>query len=418
VGALVGGRYQLRREVGRSPFTVVYEAVHSLTRRVVALKVTAGDLPPPRAAEYAARLEREARALGSVHHPGIVEILDGGALEDGTPFLVLEKLDGRTLESLLATRGGISLEDSVAVGLQLCDGLDAIHASGVVHRNVTPGNVIVVRDHRGAERLKLLGFTLAQARAPKKITGVGALIGTPNYMSPEQLLGLEVDHRTDIYSLGVTLFECLTGRLPYEGNYQAVLTQACAPDARFPKLSEALPEAGPKLSDALEQATTRQPEHRFPSAADFGRALFAAAPTPRARTFLLGTPPAPRFGPPPTPPRVPPPVQQRRKTPRAAYATLVQLAHATGILDGRSEDISEGGMLILCRGACESGGFATLRFALPIDGKVVSCRGHIRWVRAAHPEQPQGPRAIGFEFVELDASVRAAIAQYTALMGR
>ena len=228
VGDVVGDRYELRRELGQGAGGMVFEALHRFTHRSTAVKVVSPDVPRSLVAEQNARLIREARALAAVRHPGIVEVLDGGVLPDGSPFIVLEMLDGRTLEGLIAARGKLSREDAVAVGLQLCDSLDALHRAGVVHRDLKPGNVFVVRDRDGIERLKLLDFGIAQVKGTEqdKLTGIGALIGTPAYMSPEQLLAIDVDHRADVYALGVTLFECLTGRLPYEGNYQAVLLQA------------------------------------------------------------------------------------------------------------------------------------------------------------------------------------------------
>jgi serine/threonine protein kinase len=417
VGDVVGERYDLRCELGRGAGGVVFEAIHKFTQRSTALKVLSPDLPRSIIAEQSTRLIREARALAAVRHPGIVEVLDGGMLADGTPFIVLEKLEGRTLEGLIATRGKLSREDTVAIGLQLCDALDALHRAGVVHRDIKPGNVFVVRDRDGAERLKLLDFGIAQVRTPEqdKLTGIGALIGTPAYMSPEQLLALDADHRADIYGLGATLFECLTGRLPYEGNYQSVLLQACSNETKVPRVADYVPEAESKLSHIIEQAIARKMEDRIQTAVDFGRALYDVLPAARSRTYFLGPPAAPKFGPPASRHA---PQTQRRRSPRAGYSTPVQLQLESGAaLEGRSEDISEGGILIICRDMAEAGGIATARFALPIEGKIVACRGHVRWVRAARPNEPQGPRAIGLEFIDLPSAMCTSIARYVSLMG-
>jgi serine/threonine protein kinase len=417
VGDVVGGRYELRRELGRGAGGVVFEAVHRFTFRSAALKVLSPDIPRHLVTEQCTRLVREARALASVHHPGIVDVLDGGVLADETPFIVLEKLEGRTLEGLLAARGKLMREDAVAIALQLADALDALHRVEIVHRDVKPGNIFVVRDRDGVERLKLLDFGIAQVRASDqdKLTGIGALIGTPAYMSPEQLLALDVDARADVYALGVTLFECLTGRLPYEGNYQSVLLQACANDMPVPKVTDFAPEVGADLSRVVERAIARKPDERIGSALELGRALYGAMPAARSRTFFLGPPPIPKFG--PAAPR-PTPVQQRRKNPRAGYATPVQLQLENGtVIDGRSEDISAGGMLVICRDMADAGGIANARFALPVEGKIVACQAHVRWVRAARPNEPQGPRAIGIEFIDVPEAMRASIARYVALMG-
>jgi uncharacterized protein (TIGR02266 family) len=416
VGDVVGNRYELRSELGKGAGGVVFEALHRFTQRSTAVKVVSPDLPRSLVAEQNARLIREARALASVRHSGIVEVLDGGVLEDGSPFIVLEKLDGRTLEGLIAARGKLTREDAVAVGLQLCDSLDALHRAGIVHRDLKPGNVFVVRDRDGVERLKLLDFGIAQVRDSEhdKLTGIGALIGTPAYMSPEQLLALDVDLRADVYALGVTLFECLSGRLPYEGNYQAVLLQVCSEDPKIPRVTDHAPEVGRELAEVLVQAIARKPEERFASTMDFGRALYAAMPSARSRTFFLGPPPVPKFGPPPTRQQ---PAEQRRRSPRAAFATPVQIVQEKGTFDGRSEDISEGGMLVVCRDPCEAGELASVRFALPIEGRVVTCQAHVRWVRAARPGEPDGPRAVGLEFIDPTETMRALISRYVSLMG-
>jgi serine/threonine protein kinase len=418
VGDVVGGRYDLRRELGRGAGGLVFEAIHHFTRRVTALKVVGPDVPSTQLDEQSQRLIREARTLAAVRHPGIVEVLDAGMLGDGTPFIVLEKLEGRTLEGLLATRGKLSPEDSVAIGLQLCDSLDALHRAAFVHRDLKPSNIFIVRDRDGAERLKLLDFGIVQVPSAEqdKLTGIGALIGTPAYMSPERLLGLDSDHSTDIYGLGATLFECLTGRLPYEGNYPSVLLQACSTDGKVPRVTDHVPEIGKELALVIAKAIARKPEDRVPTALEFGRALYAAMPTARSRTYFLGPPPIPKFGPPLS--RALPSAEQRRRTPRAAYATPVQVQLEDGrSIDGRSEDVSEGGMLVICRDMASAGGIATVRFALPIEGKVVAFQAHVRWVRAARPNEPQGPRAIGLEFIDVPEGMRASIARYVTLMG-
>jgi serine/threonine protein kinase len=416
VGDVVGNRYELRRELGRGAGGLVFEAIHQLTQRVVALKILSPDIPRSQIREQSTRLLREARALAAIRHSGVVEVLDAGLLEDGSPFIVLEKLDGRTLESFLTTRGKISREDAVAVGLQLAEALDTLHHAGIVHRDLKPGNVFIVRDRDAIERVKLLDFGIAQVASAgeDKLTGLGALIGTPAYMAPEQLLALDVDHRADVYALGVTVFECMTGHLPYEGNYQSVLLQVCSEDTRVPKVTDFAPEIGPDLARVVHRAITRKITDRTPTALDFGRELYEALPSARSRTFLLGPPPMPRFGPRMQPG---PATAQRRRSPRAPYVTPVQLlSESAAVIEGRSEDISEGGVLVLCHDPVTQGEIATVRLALPIGGKMVSCKAHVRWIRAARPNEPEGPRAIGLEFIDAPEPMRASIASYVLLM--
>ncbi len=411
IGNTVDGRYELRRDLGRGAGGVIFEARHCFTGRRVALKVVAPDAPVAQRGELRARLMREARALAAVRHPGIVEILDGGVTEDGSPYIVMENLDGRTLEGLLATREKLSGDDTVALALQLCDALEVAHEADVVHRDLKPGNIIVVRERDGHERVKLVDFGIAQVKGPKeeKITGIGALIGTAAYMAPEQLLAFDdIDSRADIYALGVTMFECLTGAVPYVGSYPRVLLQACG-EGPVPSLPA---EINPALASIVEQAFAKKREDRFSSAAEMAATLRAAFHHARAHTGFLGPPPMPH-----APRPAPVVVQQRRRTPRAPYSTPVRIALPNGSIDGRSEDISEGGMLVICRQPCEANVRVTVRFALPIEGCVVSCDAHLRWVRCARPDATDGPRALGLEFIDVPEETRASIARYTELMG-
>ena len=189
VGDVIDNRYELVRDLGRGAAGVVFEARHMFTHRRVALKLVSPDSPRAVQGELRARLVREARAIAAARHPSIVDVLDGGVTSCGTPYIVLEMLEGgRTLEGLLATRGKLSVKDTVAIGLQLCDGLGAAHKAGVVHRDVKPGNIIVLKDHTG-EVIKLVDFGIAQVSTREgKLTSHGAIIGTPEYMAPEQIL--------------------------------------------------------------------------------------------------------------------------------------------------------------------------------------------------------------------------------------
>jgi len=414
-GDTIDGRYELRSDLGRGAGGVVFEARHQFTGRTVALKIVDPGVDRAQLAAVRARLVREARALAAAHHPGIVDVLDGGVLADGTPYFVMEKLEGRTLEGLLAARRKIAVEDAVAVGLQVCDALGAAHRADVVHRDLKPSNIFVVRERDGVERVKVVDFGTAQMAsrdAAEKLTVSGALLGTPSYMAPEQLLAEpHIDRLADIYALGVTLVECVTGRVPYEGNYQKVLLQVCATTPP-PPLRKIFPELDPALAAVFQRAVAPKRADRFPSALEFARALHAAVPAERRRTTLLGAPPIPKFGPP-----EPAPADPRRKMPRAPYVTPVSLAVGGGTVDGRTEDISEGGLLVITRQTCEPNQRATVRFASPIEGRVVTCEAHLRWVRAAPPEVANGARAIGLEFIDPSAEIKASIARYVAAMG-
>jgi eukaryotic-like serine/threonine-protein kinase len=414
-GDVIDGRYEVRSDLGHGAGGMVFEARHQFTGRTVALKIVAPGADRAQLAEIRARLVREAQALAAAHHPGIVEVLDGGMLADGTPYFVMEKLEGRSLEGLLAARRKIAIEDAAAVGLQICDALGTAHKAGVVHRDLKPSNVFVVRERDGVERIKIVDFGAAQVASPaadEKLTRSGAVLGTPGYMAPEQLLAEpDIDSLADIYALGVTLVECVTGRVPYEGNYQKVLLQVCGPKPP-PSLRQVFPDLDPALAAVLQRAVAKNRTDRFPSALEFARALHTAVPAERRRTTLLGAPPLPKFAPAHAPAADP-----RRKMPRAPYVTPVSLVVAGGTVDGRTEDISEGGLLVITRQACEPNQRAKVRFASPIEGRVVTCDVHVRWVRAAPPEVANGARAIGLEFIEPSAEICASIARYVAAMG-
>ena len=419
VGAVIDGRYELRRELGRGAAGLVFEAVHCFTHRDVAIKIVAPDASYAVVDELRARLIREARALAATRHPGIVDILDGGTTEDGIPYIVLEMLRGRTLGGLLAARGKLSVEDSVGVGLQICDALAAAHKAGIVHRDLKPENIFAVREY-DAERIKLVDFGIAQVRqsGQGKLTGIGAVIGTPEYMAPEQLLAFDdIDERADVYALGITMYECLTGQCPYVGTYQQLLLESVTSKPPKP-LVEVCPEVGEALAAVVHRAFAKKRDDRFQSIVDLWHAIEDAVPNAVARTTLLGPRPALAKAPSLVPAPKPVAAGQRRRWPRAPYATPVRILLPNGgTLDGRNEDISEGGMLLLSREVCAEGETVQVRFALPMEGNVVTCSAVVRWLRAARPDDAESPRAIGLEFVDLAPEVRASVARYVALIG-
>ncbi len=410
-GEILDGRYQLMRDLGRGAAGVVFEARHLFTGRFVAVKLVAPGPRPVGLQELRARLQREARALASIRHPGVVEVLDGGITPDGASYIVMEMLEGRTLEGLLASRTRLSVAATVAIALQLCDALAAVHDAGIIHRDVKPSNIIVLRDREGREHVKLLDFGIAKMDDPhdSKLTGVGAIIGTPAYMSPELLLALDdVDRTSDVYAVGVTMFECLTGTMPYAGSYPQVLLGATSANPA-PSVRAVAEELPPAIALVVDRAISKARTSRFATMGDMAAAIEAAVPTAGRATTLLGPPPLPKAE--------TPAEQQRRRAKRAPYSTPIQLVLSGGqIIDGRTEDISEGGMLVLSHAECKADQRATVRFALPMEGKVVSVEAQVRWVRAAAGPHAPGVCALGLELIEPSAALRASIAQYVSLM--
>jgi eukaryotic-like serine/threonine-protein kinase len=431
IGTTVDRRYLLKREIARGGAGAVFEAEHIYTKRSVALKLL---LPEQRsAAEPRARLLREALALSAARHPGVVAALDAGETEDGTPYLVLELLEGRSLEGILAVRRRIGAADVAWVGAAICEALAAAHRRGIIHRDIKPSNVFVARDEQGREVVKVFDFGVARVPSENnKLTQSGALLGTPEYMAPEQLLARDVDGRTDLYAVGVTLYECLAGVVPFEGNFGEVLLKSSTQPV--PPLRQRVPEVTAEFAAVIERALAREPDQRFSDALALAQALRKAAPSATPGS-LLGI----KQGPPPMPVRphaqgaaaapepssralgpgearplaVPPPLPAtRRRFPRAPYVTPVRIIHGEMVLDGRSEDVSVGGLLVLAPQAFEQAQLVMVRFALPMTGRVIEIAATARWVKAA------GVRgAVGLQFSSLPAEAHEVIDRYVTMMG-
>jgi serine/threonine-protein kinase len=418
VGDVVDRRYALRREIDRGGIGAVFEAEHLVTTRMVALKLLRDDfLGNPEATR---RLLREAKALTLARHPNVVAALDAGTAEGGGPYLAMELVEGRTLAGILTTKGRIDATDAVLVGVQLCDAMAFAHARGVVHRDIKPSNLFVAKSERGTETVKLYDFGVAALRGDAvspneaKITQQGSVVGTPEYMAPEQLLGkAEVDHRADQYAIAATLYECLSGHAPYEGTYGEILL--AAQTRRPAPLAERCPELPAALPLVIERALSKEPEARFPGVRELASALLDAGRPARGFTSLLGIrrdapPPLPRS---PQPEAAPVAPRGRRKHARAPYVTPVRVLRADGgSVDGRSEDISEGGMLVIAERPCQNGESVQIRFALPISGRIVTLNAVARWVRMA-----RGTGALGLELAEPPADACREIADYVTAMG-
>jgi serine/threonine-protein kinase len=398
VGDTVDRRYRTTRVLGQGAEGAVFEAVHVFTGARVALKVTAPLGGPKVAERQKARMFHEAKVLGHLRHPGIVQVLDAGET-GGLPYLVMELLEGRTLEGLVAARERLTTKDAVAVALQVCDALHAAHGAGVVHRDIKPSNVLVVRSE-GGDRVKLVDFGTSKSGLTfgAKITTDGGLVGTPAYMAPEQLLGeADVDHRADLYALGAMLYEMLSGTVPYEGTFARILQAVCN-DSPPPSVRVAVPHVEPAVARVIMRAMAKDRSQRYASAAQLAEELRLAMPSAAGALQLLD------------PPRTEAP---RRRFARAPYITPVRLAGPRGPLDGRSEDVSEGGMLFVAKEPLARGELVHVRFALPIEGRVASAQARVQWVRDAGGG---ATCAIGLEFVQIAPEVRSSIARFVLLM--
>lgn len=275
VGEVVGG-YKVLGILGGGATGVVYLAANPALGCRAALKILRREFTA--SAALAQEFADEARAIVELHHPHVVEVFDFVTLADGLLCVVMEYVDGRTLEQV-ATDAPMAPERAVGLLQQVADGLGAAHARGLVHRDLKAGNVMVVADAAGREVAKVLDLGAAHLRRPFGGTRPdGTVVGTPHYMSPEQVRGQAVDARTDIYALGVLAFRLLSGRVPYDGDVAQVLRQQV--EAPLPALGVVVPA----VMAVLRRATAKRPGERFGSAAEFMRELKAAqlvpAPSP------------------------------------------------------------------------------------------------------------------------------------------
>ncbi|HEX7507699.1 MAG TPA: serine/threonine-protein kinase, partial [Polyangia bacterium] len=268
----------------------VYLAEHPGIGRLAAVKVlTPSDAADP---QIVSRFITEARAANSIRHPNIVDIYDSGVLEGGTPYIVMEFLDGEALKAVLA-RGPLPIDDAMDWGCQIAEALAAAHAHEVVHRDLKPDNLILVADPRrlGKKQVKVLDFGIAklQRRTLDQVhkTRTGSLLGTPLYMSPEQCMSQkDIDARTDIYSLGVILYEMVTGRRPFDGDgvYAVISMHINEPPVSPSTFRPALPR---DLEAIIMQALAKAPAHRQESMAVLHSRLELARGNPAASSEAL-----------------------------------------------------------------------------------------------------------------------------------
>jgi serine/threonine protein kinase len=442
VGETVDTRYELRRLIAHGGMGLVFEAAHRFTRRVVALKLLPDELRAQK--EARGRLLREAHALTAVRHPGFVEVLDAGVCATHGPYVVLEMLEGRTLDGILTARRRLSIGDTVQIGRQVCDALAHAHARGVVHRDLKPSNIFVARNEVGDETVKLIDLGVAAvaqeqlADRDRKLTAAHEVLGTPEYMAPEQLWGRAVDARTDVYALGMSLYECLTGEVPYTGSYPDVLVQV-SNAASPPSVRERRGDVPPTLAVVIENALEKEASARFQSATELSRALVAASGLSPAPTTLLvltdedpdseredqtepeiklvkkkkapavaapmadDRPSAPASGPVSGP-------AHKRQFLRAPYVTPVSLVLPDGSsIEARSEEISEEGMLVLSPLHFDLGVPLGVRFASPMTGEMIAIDASVRWTRDG-----RGKSAVGLEFVGVPPVLRRVVADFIA----
>ena len=305
-GRIIGGKYRLRQEIGEGAMGSVWAATHEMLGREVAIKFLLSTAESPEIA--AARFVAEAKLAARVKHRFVVDVFDFGITEDGLYYMGQELLEGVSLADSMYEGPAWSLQDLLQFTAQCLSGLEAVHQMGIIHRDLKPENIFVIRAPEGVHP-KLLDFGISKqadtsnertqqqrrslqrpslrAGRPRRLTGVGTTIGTPAYMSPEQLCNAStMDGRADLYSLGVILYEWLTGRVPFEDATNPAELYRCISERTAPQLSALRPDLGRELCSVVERALSPDPGQRFANAADMRSEILRILPS-QPRVFSI-----------------------------------------------------------------------------------------------------------------------------------
>ncbi|MBX7221657.1 MAG: protein kinase [Blastocatellia bacterium] len=269
LGQTIEGKFRIEAVLGRGGMGAVYRARHLMLDRWVAVKVLRPEVVGTK--QMADRFLREARTSARIDHPNIITVHDFGVLSDGSAYLVMEYIQGFSLRELQKTQGAFPLTLAFPIIREVCAAVEAAHSKGVIHRDLKPENIMLKDNERGGWTVKILDFGLAKLAEASdsiaNITGTGEIIGTPAYMSPEHCEGIELDQRSDIYSLGVIFYEMLVGHPPFRGRIVSILS------AHLQKLPEPADrvnsEIPAEISQAIMQALAKKPEDRPDSVAGF-----------------------------------------------------------------------------------------------------------------------------------------------------
>jgi serine/threonine protein kinase len=349
---VIRSKYEILEKIGSGGMASVYRARHLAFGEVCAIKVVAGKLAHDDT--FLRRFRNEAIVTRRLQHPNAVRVDDLDTTEDGRPFIVMEFVEGRNLRDVIRQEAPLHPRRAVAITRQVASALAAAHALGIVHRDIKPDNILLTHDATGHDLAKVLDFGIAKVKETVlgedayTPTRTGMVVGTPQYVSPEQAMGKrgeEIDGRSDLYSLGVVLYEMLTGRLPFSSDtamgmiLHHLQTAPTPPNVARPDLGIADP-----LSDLLMMALQKDPTHRFPGAHDMAAALDEVVDLlpPLAAPTMTGADAVPLHTPtPPNTSRTPPvPAPPRTPTPRTPLPSL-PLPTPPGAQPTRVEDIAE-----------------------------------------------------------------------------
>jgi len=267
VKAALANRFEILEEVGRGGMASVYKAVQKNLNRTVALKVIHKNLVHYK--EFLERFHREAQLSASLNHPNIVTIYDQGS-ENGIHYISMEYLEGLDLHHIIRDKGRLSIDESINIIAPIAEALDYAHNKGIIHRDIKSSNIIITSDGRAI----LTDFGIAHAVTATKLTQSGMIIGTPDYMSPEQAISGQVDAQSDLYSLGVVLYECITGDLPFKGE-TPVSTIYKIINEKIEPINKIVPNAPKWASTVINKVLAKNKKNRFSSGKEFSKALKA-----------------------------------------------------------------------------------------------------------------------------------------------
>lgn len=332
-GQTLRGKYQILAKLGQGGMGTVYKVRHLHFDEICALKVVGSHLTEDPG--FLQRFRAEALVMRRLRHPNAVRVQDFDETEDGRPFMVMEYIEGQSLDKAMATEPPFHPRRAVRIASQICAALGEAHQLGIIHRDIKPANILLARTATGGEEVKVLDFGVAKVKESStlmlgaSLTRTGFVVGTPEYMSPEQARGCrgeEMDGRTDLYSLGIVLYEMLTGRLPYSADTPVMMLMAHVQSVPVdPRTLRA--DLPPPLVSLVLRALEKDPAQRFPSAEAMREALegieqdhtirLTPAPAPSTVRHLRAPAPQPRPQPPP-----PPPAAGRMSPPGAKQAAL------------------------------------------------------------------------------------------------
>jgi serine/threonine protein kinase len=274
LGTEIGGRYRLEAEVGRGGMSTVYRAFDTVLERTVAIKVMHSEIAAD--SDQLERFRREARAVAQLNHPHVVTVIDAGeeTLRDGaassrsTSYIVLEYVDGETLKEMIRREGPLEIAQALAYAVEVARALSAAHDCGIVHRDVKPHNILI-SEEGGA---KITDFGIARSVSDEGLTMAGRVLGTTDYVSPEQALGQHVTGQSDLYSLGVVLYEMLTGTVPFNGETPVAVAMKHVRE-QVPDIQDRRPALSAATAAVVDHALEKDPAHRYPDAASMLRDL-------------------------------------------------------------------------------------------------------------------------------------------------